>query len=158
MKPKRTFRSFKKNGKERKDRNVLLKRTEAQPCQDPIWGIPWSNLRDPRIQSAGSWYPKWGILGNNLRDPRIQSEWFQDPIWEIPGSNLRDPRIQSEGSQDPIWGIPGSNQRYPRIQSEGSQDPISRIPFDPSLLLTAICYNMDTFKMMFLLDNGSWVG
>ena len=29
---KRTDRSFIKNGKERKERNVLLKRTDAQPC------------------------------------------------------------------------------------------------------------------------------
>ena len=28
----RSERSFIKNGKERKDRNVLLKRTDAQPC------------------------------------------------------------------------------------------------------------------------------
>ena len=28
----RTERSFIKNGKERKERNVLLKRTDAQPC------------------------------------------------------------------------------------------------------------------------------
>ena len=28
----RSFRSFIKNGKERKDRSVLLKRTDAQPC------------------------------------------------------------------------------------------------------------------------------
>ena len=30
----RSFRSFIKNGKERKDRNVLLKRTDAQPCNN----------------------------------------------------------------------------------------------------------------------------
>ena len=52
----RLERSFIKNGKERKDRNVLLKRTDAQPC---FWGMALS----PRWESHGLHSGKAGKHG-----------------------------------------------------------------------------------------------
>ena len=52
----RTEHSFIKNAKERKERNVLLKRTDAQPCQK--WGYE---------RFAEVAHPKWATMSESLR-------------------------------------------------------------------------------------------
>ena len=52
-----------KNGKDRKDRSVLLKRTDAQPCIFDLFLSPW--IRIPKTPKSGS---EPLVLGNIIRN------------------------------------------------------------------------------------------
>ena len=55
MRPKRTLRSFEKNGKEREERNVLLKRTASLPpphwlaFKATLWSLPYLASTSPLV-------------------------------------------------------------------------------------------------------------
>ena len=81
MRPKRTFRSFLKNGKERKERNVLLQRTEKKVRMFPSFAKERENVlfffqyiywnRVDQLQILGS--VKTGVLEtSSLQKTRSQ--------------------------------------------------------------------------------------
>ena len=107
MKPKRTFHSFTKNGKERKDRFVLLKRTDAQSCpkvsvlcycpfkveEQQLWPDPDRCLcicgsnRTNSIDTASLLPPLYGI-GRNPEAVFLLLMWTQCLLHEVPSDWL----------------------------------------------------------------------